>query len=316
MKTVQLTDTHKEMLKGMQSLIGLFLIYGLFMILAPTFRGFNTFKTILTQSTILGAMAAGTTIVIIAGGLDLSIGSIMALVAVSVGGFLSAGMPVPLAILLGLGIGLFCGLLNGTIIQITGIPSFIGTLGMMKAYRGVAEIMASGKDMSAFPDSFGLIGSGYVIPILIMASCFGIVAFFLKKTKPGYNCFAIGGNTEVSRLAGIPITKYNILFYSMGGVFAAVGALIQSSRLDFVQSTWGNGMELNCIAAVIIGGTSMAGGIGGVGRTVIGVLIINTLNAGLSHLGVGSSWQRISIGLVIIAAVWFDTVQRKKEAKA
>jgi len=102
----------------------------------------------------------------------------------------------------------------------------------------------------------------------------------------------------------------------MGGFFAAVGALIQTSRLDFAQSSWGNGMELNSIAAVIIGGTSMAGGIGGVGRTVIGVLIINTLNAGLSHLGVGSSWQRISIGIVIILAVWFDTVQRKKEAKA
>ena len=124
------------------------------------------------------------------------------------------------AIFSGLIVGVLCGFINGAIIQYTGIPSFIGTLGMMKAYRGIAEIMASGKDMSAFPDSFGKIGSGYFIPISIMLACFLFVGFFLKKTKPGYNSFAIGGNTEVSRLAGIPIKKYNILFYSMGGIFS------------------------------------------------------------------------------------------------
>jgi ribose/xylose/arabinose/galactoside ABC-type transport system permease subunit len=229
---------------------------------------------------------------------------------------LNARIPVPLVVIFSLAIGAASGALNGAIIIGTGIPAFIGTLGMMKAYRGLAEILGMNRDMSKFPASFQAIGGGYLIPILIMVVSFLLVYVFLSRTKLGFNCYAIGGSNEVSRLAGVPVKRYYLIYYTLGGLFAAISAIILAARLNFTNSAWGNGMELDAIAAVIIGGTSLSGGVGGIGRTVIGVLIVTALNAGLSHLGVSSSWQRISIGVVIIFAVWLDVVQRQRELKA
>jgi ribose/xylose/arabinose/galactoside ABC-type transport system permease subunit len=304
------------MWKGVQPLLGLVIIYALFTAVSGTFRTFDTFKTILTQAVILGTLAAGPTIVLIAGGLDLSIGSIFCLVAVGSGLMLNAHWPVALVAIASLAIGAASGAVNGAIIIGTGIPAFIGTLGMMKVYRGLAEILGMNKDMSKFPPSFQAIGGGYLIPISIMAVAFILVYVFLSRTKLGFNCYAIGGSNEVSRLAGVPVKRYYLIYYTLGGFFAALSALILAARLNFTNSAWGNGMELDAIAAVIIGGTSLSGGVGGIGRTVIGVLIVTTLNAGLSHLGVSSSWQRISIGIVIIFAVWLDVFQRRRELKA
>jgi ribose/xylose/arabinose/galactoside ABC-type transport system permease subunit len=305
-----------QMWKGIQPLLGLVIIYALFVAVSATFRTFDSFKTILTQAVILGTLAAGPTIVLISGGLDLSIGSLFCLVAVCVGLMLNADFPVPLAVILSLAIGAASGAINGAIIVGTGIPAFIGTLGMMKAYRGLAEILGMNRDMSKFPASFQAIGGGYLIPILIMVVSFLLVYVFLSRTKLGFNCYAIGGSNEVSRLAGVPVKRYYLIYYTLGGLFAAISAIILAARLNFTNSAWGNGMELDAIAAVIIGGTSLSGGVGGIGRTVIGVLIVTALNAGLSHLGVSSSWQRISIGVVIIFAVWLDVVQRQRELKA
>jgi ribose/xylose/arabinose/galactoside ABC-type transport system permease subunit len=305
-----------QMKKGLKALIGLVLINLIFLILAPTYRQVANFTTILSNATVLGCLAAGTTIVIISGGLDLSIGSIIALSSVVTGYLLSIDTPVFIAVLAGLGIGAFSGLISGLIIVFTGIPSFIGTLGMMMAIRGVAEIVGAGKDMSAFPASFSILGTGYYVPVLIMGLAFLFVAIFLSRTRMGFNAYAIGGNKEVARLSGVPVKKNQVIYYMLGGLMAGLAAVIETSRLDFAQSSRGVGMELNSIAAVIIGGTSMAGGMGGIGRTIIGVLIMTSLAAGLSHLGVGSSWQRISIGLVIILAVWLDTFQRQRAAKA
>jgi ribose/xylose/arabinose/galactoside ABC-type transport system permease subunit len=304
------------MWKGVQPLLGLVIIYAIFVAVSATFRSFDTFKTILTQAVILGTLAAGPTIVLIAGGLDLSIGSLFCLVAVCVGLMLNARIPVAAAVVLSLAIGAASGALNGAIIMGTGIPAFIGTLGMMKVYRGLAEILGMNKDLSKFPISFQAIGGGYLIPILIMAVSFLLVWVFLSRTRLGFNCYAVGGSNEVSRLAGVPVKRFYLIYYTLGGFFAGLSAIIQASRLNFANSSWGNGMELDAIAAVIIGGTSLSGGVGGIGRTVIGVLIVTTLNAGLSHLGVSSSWQRISIGAVIIFAVWLDVSQRRRELKA
>jgi ribose/xylose/arabinose/galactoside ABC-type transport system permease subunit len=148
-----------------------------------------------------------------------------------------------------------------------------------------------------------------------MVVSFLLVAVFLGRTKLGFNCYAIGGSNEVARLAGIPVKKYYLVYYTIGGFFTAVSALILAARLNFTNTSWGNGMELDAIAAVIIGGTSLSGGVGGIGRTVIGVLIVTCLNAGLSHLGVSSSWQRVSIGVVIIFAVWLDVFQRRRKLR-
>lgn len=305
-----------HMKRGLQALIGLVAINLVFIILAPTYRQMANFTTILSNATVLGCLATGTTIVIISGGLDLSVGSIIALVTVVVGNMLNLNVPVVATVAIGLGVGALCGLISGSIIVTTEIPAFIGTLGMMMAIRGFAEILGAGKDMSAFPESFTDLGTGYIVPVMIMIASFIIVGLFLSKTKLGFNAYAIGGNKEVSRLSGVSVKKNQVIYYMIGGLFAGLAAVIETARLDFAQSSRGSGQELNAIAAVIIGGTSMAGGMGGIGRTVIGVLIMTSLAAGLSHLGVGSSWQRISIGFVIILAVWLDTFQRQRNAKA
>jgi len=314
MKTA--SSARSQMWKGIQPVLGLVIIYVAFVAVSPTFRTFDTFKTILTQAVILGTLAAGPTIVLISGGLDLSIGSLFVLVAVCAGRLLMADVPVALVVIFSLGIGAACGLLNGVITVGTGIPAFIGTLGMMKVYRGIAEILGMNRDMSRFPESFQIIGRGYLIPIGIMAVAFLLVYLFLSRTKMGFNAYAIGGSNEVSRLAGVPVKRYYLVYYALGGFFAGLSAIILTSRLNFSNSAWGAGMELDAIAAVIIGGTSLSGGVGGIGRTVIGVLIVTALNAGLSHLGVSSSWQRIAIGIVIILAVWLDVIQRRRELKA
>ncbi len=308
--------TRSRVMQSIQPLLGLVIIYLIFVVLSSTFRTFDTAKTILTQAVILGTLAAGPTIVLISGGLDLSIGSLFCLVAVCTGRMLIAGIPVGLVVLISLVVGAACGAFNGAIIVGTGIPAFIGTLGMMKTFRGLAEILGMNQDMSRFPESFQMIGKGYLIPISIMAVTFLLVYIFLSRTKIGFNCYAIGGSNEVSRLAGVPVKKYYIIYYTIGGLVAAISAIIIVARLNFTNSAFGVGMELNAIAATIIGGTSLSGGVGGIGRTVIGVLIITTLNAGLSHLGVSSSWQQISIGVVIILAVWLDVIQHRREAKA
>jgi len=302
--------------RGFQPLLGLLLIYLIFAILSPTFRTFNTFKTILTQAVVLGTLSTGATIVLISGGLDLSIGSLFGLLAVITGLMLKANIPVSISIILSLLFGAAAGALNGAIIVSTGIPAFIGTLGMMKAYRGIAEILGANKDISQFPWAFQLIGRGYLIPISIMAITFLIAHMILAYTKLGFNCYAIGGSNEMSRRAGVPVKKHYILYYMIGGLSTAISAIILASRLNFTNSSWGIGLELNALGAVIIGGTSLTGGVGNIARTVIGVFIITTLNTGLSHLGVSSSWQRISIGAVIIFAVWLDIIQRKREENA
>jgi len=309
-------STRSQIWKGIQPLAGLVFIYLVFAIASATFRTLDTAQTILTQAVILGTLAAGPTIVLISGGLDLSIGSLFVLVAVVIGLLLNAHVPIALVVVLSLLVGALCGTLNGAITVGTGIPAFIGTLGMMKVYRGIAELLGANQDMSKFPASFQAIGAGYLIPISIMVVSFILVYVFLSRTRLGYNCYAIGGSNEVSRLAGVPVKKYYLVYYTIGGLFAALSAIIQASRLNFTNSSWGNGMELDAIAAVIIGGTSLSGGVGGIGRTVIGVLIVTTLNTGLSHLGVSSSWQRISIGIVIVLAVWLDVVQRRRELGA
>jgi ribose/xylose/arabinose/galactoside ABC-type transport system permease subunit len=309
-------ETRSRVLQRIQPLLGLVIIYLIFVVASSSFRTFDTGKTILTQAVILGTLAAGPTIVLISGGLDLSIGSLFCLVGVVAGRLLIAQVPILWVVLLSLAVGAACGAFNGAIIVGTGIPAFIATLGMMKSFRGLAEILGMNQDMSRFPESFQMIGKGYLIPISIMAVTFLLVYVFLSRTKVGFNCYAIGGSNEVSRLAGVPVKKYYVIYYTIGGLVAAVSAIILVARLNFTNSAFGVGMELNAIAAVIIGGTSLSGGVGGIGRTVIGVLIVTTLNAGLSHLGVSSSWQQISIGIVIILAVWLDVIQRRREAKA
>jgi len=274
-------------------------------------------KDVLEQSTVLLIMATGTTVMLIAGGLDLSVSSILPLVSVVTGSLLSyTESPVWVAVLAGLGVGILCGFVNGVIVVKTGIPTLIATLGTQLVFRGISNMLGAGKDMSRFPESFQQLGGGFWGPVIITALAFFVTWFILSKTKLGFNAYAIGGNDEVARLSGVSVGFNNIIYYSFSGLMAALASIVQTSRLNFAHTNRGQGMELWVIAAAVIGGTSMFGGVGGVTQTVIGVLIIRALQAGLIHLHVPSFWQQVAIGLVLILAVWLDFLQRRAREKA
>ena len=297
-------------------LVGLAIIWGVFFVLAPTFRQWVAMTDILEQSSVLFIMATGMTVCLIAGCLDLSVGSIFALVSVVTGQLLLAGAPWPVLILGGLVAGVLCGVFNGLIVTKTGVPTLIATLGTLQIFRGIANMLGSGVDMSRFPPAFDLLGRGTWGPVANCVVAFAIVWFILSKTKVGFHAYAIGGNQEVARLAGIPVNRDKVIFYCISGLMTALSSLVYTARVDFAHVNRGVGYELWAIAAVVIGGTSMFGGVGGVGKTVIGVLVINVLQAGLIHLHVQSFWQQVAIGVVIIVAVWFDLLQRKSRERA
>lgn len=294
-----------------QVIAALLVIYAFFFLLSPPFRSLDTLFSIFGQASILAILACGTTVVLISGGLDLSVGSIFAVVGVAVGIFLAEYQwPVWIAVLLGLGIGAALGALNGAIQVATGVPAFIVTLGGLTAYKGLAEILASGRDLSRFPDAFQVLGSGYLVPMCIMFGVALLTGLFLTKTRLGSRAFAIGGNQEVARLAGVPIARSRIQYYMLGGLLAGVAAIVEVSKLNFAMPSRGQSYELFAIAAVVIGGTSLFGGRGGVGKTILGMLIMQTITVGLSYMGVGTSYQRIAIGAIIIMAVYWDVWRR------
>lgn len=295
-----------------QVLIALLLIYVVFFVLSPPFRNLDTLFSIMTQASILAILACGTTVVLISGGLDLSVGSIFAVVGVVVGILLAEYQaPVWLAIAAGLAAGAVCGALNGIVQVTTGVPAFIVTLGGLTAYKGIAELLASGRDLSRFPESYQMLGSGYVMPISIMFGSALLTGLFLAKTRLGNHAYAIGGNEEVARLSGVNVRRSRVIYYMIGGLLAATAAILEVSKLNFAQSSRGQSYELFAIAAVVIGGTSLFGGRGGVGKTIIGMLIMQTIIVGLAYLGVGTSVQRIAIGAIIILAVFWDVWRRQ-----
>lgn len=300
-----------QFLQIWQVLAALVLIYLVFFVLSEPFRSLDTLLSIFGQASILAILACGTTVVLISGGLDLSVGSIFAVVGVIVGIALAEyQLPVLVAVLIGLLAGAAMGALNGTIQVFTKVPAFIVTLGGLTAYKGIAEILASGRDLSRFPESFQMLGSGYLVPMLIMFGVALLTGLFLTKTRLGNHAFAIGGNEEVARLSGVNVRKSRIYYYMLGGVLAATAAILEVSKLNFAMPARGQSYELFAIAAVVIGGTSLFGGRGGVGKTLIGMLIMQTIIVGLSYLGVGTSVQRIAIGIIIIVAVYWDVWRR------
>ena len=313
-KKASLTSSLMDRLKTqLRPLLGLIIITIVFMVFAPTYRQWPAIRDILEQSTVMLIMATGTTIILLSGNLDLSVGSILALVAVVVGSLLIAGIPVWLAVIIALGVGTLCGLINGFLVVKTGVPTLIVTLGTLMAFRGFANMIGMGKDMSRFPNSFKILGSGFWGPFIITAISVMVVWFILSKMKLGFNAYSIGGNAEVARLSGIAVNFNKVIFYSIGGFMAALASIVQTSRLDFATPNRGQAMELWVIAATVIGGTSMFGGVGGVGGTIIGVLIIKSLQSGLIHLHVQSFWQQVAIGAVIVIAVWIDVLQRREK---
>lgn len=293
-------------------LLALVVIYLGFFVLSAPFRSLDTFFTVLAQATILTILACGTTVVLISGGLDLSVGSIFAVVGVAAGQlFTTYGWPAPSVLVVCLLLGTLLGAINGIVQVLTKVPAFIVSLGALTAYRGIAELATAGVNMSRFPADFRVIGTGYAVPIGLTAVVVLVTWFILNRTRIGNYAYAIGGNEEVARLAGIGVARCRVFYYAFGGFMAGLAGLMQTARLDFAQSTRGVGYELFAIAAVVIGGTSLFGGRGGVIRTVIGMLIIQTISTGLSYMGVDTSTQRVTIGIIIILAVYIDVLRRR-----
>ncbi|MGG1312710.1 MULTISPECIES: ABC transporter permease [Cohnella] len=287
-------------------------------LLTPTFLTADNLLNIVRQMSVVGIVAIGVTFVIITTGIDLSSGSVIALVSVVVATLAHPGeYPLVLTILAGLGIGVLTGLINGTIIAKGKIAPFIVTLGMMTAARGAALLYTGGRPIGNLSDSFRFIGQGSLlgIPVPILIFLFvGVVSYLLlNKTKFGKYIYAIGGNEQAARIAGINVDKYKIMLYAYAGLLSSVAGIILTSRIASGQPTAGTMYELDAIAAAVIGGTSLAGGIGTIGGTIIGALIIGVMNNGLDLLNVSSYWQQILKGAIITTAVLIDSRKNRRK---
>ncbi|KUN01298.1 transporter [Streptomyces yokosukanensis] len=272
------------------------------------------------QAAVTAILAFGVTFVIVSAGIDLSVGSVAALSAtVLAWSATQAGVPVAVAVLLGLGTGVVAGLVNGFLIAYGKLPPFIATLAMLSVGRGLALVISQGSPI-AFPGSVSHLGDtlgGWLpVPVLVMVVMGLIAALVLGRTYIGRSMYAIGGNEEAARLSGLRVRRQKLAIYALSGVFAAVAGVVLASRLSSAQPQAADGYELDAIAAVVIGGASLAGGTGKASGTLIGALILAVLRNGLNLLSVSAFWQQVVIGVVIALAVLLDTVRRKAGAAA
>ncbi len=294
------------------ALIALALLVLVIGIISPEFRTVGNFLSLLRQSSINGFIAFGMTCVILTGGIDLSVGSVLALTTAFCADFISKGMPVGLAMLLALLIGTAFGTISGILVTKGRLQPFIATLITMTVYRGLTMIFMDGKPISNLGDSFFLkvVGKGNFfcvpIPVILFLIIFAAFFFILEKTTFGRRIYATGSNWKSAKLAGVNIDLTKIAVYAISGCMAALSGLILLSRLSSAQPNLGEGYELDAIAAVALGGTSMNGGRGRIWKTFVGVLIIAVLNNGLNILGVSSYYQDVVKGLVILIAVMSD----------
>jgi ribose transport system permease protein len=279
-----------------------------FIALSDRFLTPSNILNVLRQSTINGIIAVGMTHVILTAGIDLSVGSVLALCSVVVADLLLKGWSVPSAIGLGLLLGAMLGTINGLIITKIHIPPFITTLGMMTVARGLALTYTQGRPVTGLPDAFRFVGTGFLgpipMPVVLATLTFGLGYILLSRTSAGECIYALGDNPVAARLSGIGVDRYITLVYAIAGLLSALAGLILTARLDSAQpGQMGLGYEFNAIAAVVVGGTSFAGGEGTLGGTLIGVLLIEVLNNGLNLLNVSSLWEQVVKGMVIALAL-------------
>ncbi|WP_373636770.1 ABC transporter permease [Yoonia sp. BS5-3] len=298
-----------------------------FSIASPNFFQTANILAILQATSVNGVLAIAATLVIITGGIDLSVGTLMTFCAVMTGVVLTyLGLPLPLGVLTAIATGAMAGCLSGTLVAKMKIPPFIATLGLMLILKGMS-LVVSGTRPIYFNDTPGfdqisrgsLIGEIFpAVPVpngvLILFLVAGAASYILSRTVLGRYCFALGSNEEAVRLSGVNTDRWKIAIYSLSGAIVGIGGLIIASRLNSAQPALGLGYELEAIAAVVIGGTSLSGGRGTILGTLIGALIMAVLLNGLRILNVAQEWQTVVTGVIIILAVYADTVRRKKTA--
>ncbi|MFO7316992.1 MAG: ribose ABC transporter permease [Bacilli bacterium] len=304
------------MISKLGPLIGLILLIIVVSIMNPSFLTISNIFNVLRQVSISAIIAFGMTFVILTGGIDLSVGSTLALTGAVAASLLAGGTDPIVSMGVALILGLVLGAFNGVIITKGKVAPFIATLATMTIYRGLTLVYTNGKPISGLGDhaSFQLFGKGYFlgvpIPVITTIVSFAILAFILHKTTFGRRVYAVGGNEEAAKLSGINADRVKIAVYAISGFLAALSALILTSRLNSAQPTAGESYELDAIAAVVLGGTSLNGGKGWIFGTLIGALIIGVLNNGMNLIGVSSFWQQVVKGIVILLAVLLD---RKKD---
>ncbi|MBY2920534.1 ABC transporter permease [Rhizobium leguminosarum] len=299
-------------------LVGLLLLCVFLSLSTDTFLSVRNGLNILDQITVLGIMAVGMTFVILIGGIDLSVGSALALAMMVMGWTANvASLPLPVGIVFALVASGISGLIVGLLVTQFRVPAFIATLAMMSAARGVANMITDGQQIVGFPDWFMMLAIDRHFGVLT-ATVFLMLAvvlaawLFLHFRSEGRMLYAVGGNPEVARLAGINVPLVTIGVYVASSVLAGLAGIVLAARLDSVQPSSGLGYELDTIAAVVIGGTSLSGGAGGIGGTLIGVLIIGVLRNGLNLLNVSPFLQQVIIGIVIVLAVGAETIRRRR----
>ncbi|KHF40903.1 ABC transporter permease [Halalkalibacter okhensis] len=306
-----------NILKKYGIFIILILLIVLMSILTPHFLSATNLINIVRQMSIIGIIAIGVTPIIITKGIDLSSGSVIALVSVVVATFAQGDFPLVVPIFVALGVGLLAGLINGTLVAKGMLAPFIATLGMMTAARGAAMLYSDGRPIGGISESFTFIGQGIIFGIPVPVIIFGLVGLvtwvLLNKTKVGRYVYAIGGNEQAAVTAGINVSRIKLMVYAYAGLLGGIAGMILTSRIASGQPQAGIMFELDAIAAAVIGGTSLFGGIGTVGGTIIGALIIGVMNNGLDLLGVSSYWQQIVKGAIIVAAVYIDSRKNRKK---
>lgn len=323
------------LLKG-RTFIILIVLLIFFSFTASNFLSMNTALLIGKHVALYGILAIGMTYVIITGGIDLSVGAIVGLGGMIAGGLLQNGLTlkmfgvtlyfsVPMVVLITIIIGALIGAVNGLIITKFNVAPFIATLGMMYVARGFANIHSNGatySDLKGYEglgnqgfDFFGSRVAGIPVGLIILFVLAVVFAVLLKKTAFGWHVFSIGGNEKAAKLSGVKVEKVKILVYMISGICSAVVGIIASSQLAASHPATGESWEMNAIAAAVLGGTSMAGGIGTIGGTIVGAFVIGVINDGLVMCGVSEFWQMVIKGLVIVFAVIIDQFQRNLQAK-
>jgi ribose transport system permease protein len=282
----------------------------------PHFLTVSNLLNVLEQTALNAVVAVGMTFVIISGGIDLSVGSVLALAGICLALALEAGVPAPAAIAISLVVGGACGLVNGLLITLGRLPPFIATLGMMSVARGLALMLAEGRPISGFGEGFRAIATERVLtipaPVVITIVIYAVAHFVLTRTVFGRTTYAIGGNEEAARLSGVQVRFHKTAVYGVAGLTSAAAAVVLTARLNSAQPTAGTMYELDAIAATVIGGSSLLGGEGTVTGTLIGALIMGVLRNGLNLLNVSSFLQQVVIGVVIIGAVLVDMSLKRR----
>lgn len=325
-------ERRRDLIQKFAALGSLVILVAVFSMTSDAFFSIGNGMTVALQVTSIAYLGIGATCVIITGGIDLSVGSVLALSGVVAALLVKAGMPVPVGMLGGIVVGGLCGVVNGICVTRMGLPPFIATLGMMLVARGVALQITGARPVSGLSESFGELGNGALFrivhvgadgfpdivfpgipyPVIIMVVLAIVVSVMLSRTSLGRHIYAVGSNAEAARLSGVHVARVKLITYVLSGSLAGLTGCVLMSRLVTAQPNEGVMYELDAIASAVIGGTSLIGGIGTISGTAIGAFVIGILRNGLNMNGVSSFIQQIIIGLVILGTVWIDQLRNRR----